>query len=279
MSRLQILAVPALGSALSLGRSGRSPCLESTRLLVILGEGTARRIAPVGKWDDVACPLAAPAARCAESAGGRCGGLLCRIRRNRSSAQAQPLRAVPRIARVSPARRPRIAVRCPRVVARRPWLVSGTKVPPPPLFFERITAGGAAVPDARREPCERDGPSADGAGSHAGRRPAATDGTDHLCAGAPLLSWRPRLGLGWPLACAGTPRSWRKTTIICCSKGPIRPCTPPSVPAFSVLPVHHDDGKSAFRMAPHEMADYRHFLPREGNFVTLCLKGGSSKGD
>ncbi len=97
-------------------------------------------------------------------------------------------------------------------------------------------------------------------------------GRSRLCAGAPLPPWRPRLGLGWPLACATAPRSWRKTTIICCSKGQIRPCAPPSVSALSVLPGRRDGGKSGFRMPPRAKADYRHFLPREGNFVTLLPK-------
>ena len=90
-------------------------------------------------------------------------------------------------------------------------------------------------------------------------------GTGRLRAGAPLPPWRPRLGLGWPLARAGTPRSWQKTTIICCSKGPIRPCAPPSVLAFSVLPGRRGGGKSGFRMAPRAMADYRQNLPREAD--------------
>ena len=67
----------------------------------------------------------------------------------------------------------------------------------------------------------------------------------HVC------PWRPRLAL----ECAGIPRSWQKTTLVCCSKGPIRPCAPPSFSAFSVLPGHRDGEKSGFRMAPCEMAD------------------------
>ena len=123
-----------------------------------------------------------------------------------------------------------------------------------------------AVPDARRELCERDGPSADGAGSHAVQRLAATDGTGDMRADASLLPWRSRLALGWPLACAGIPRSWQKTTLVCCLKGPIRPCAPTSVPALSVLPGRRDSEKSGFRMAPRAMADYRRFLPREADF-------------
>ena len=100
---------------------------------------------------------------------------------------------------------------------------------------------GRDGPPARRKPRGRDGPPA---------------------RGASLLPSRSRLAFER----AGIPRSWQKTTLVCCSNGLIRPCAPPSVPALTVLPGRRDGQKSAFRMAPRAMADYRRFLPREADF-------------
>ena len=71
----------------------------------------------------------------------------------------------------------------------------------------------------------------------------------------PFLIWVRSASGDEVLERAGTPRSWQKTTLVCCSNGPIRPCAPPSVSAFSVLPGQRDVEKSGFRMAPRAMAD------------------------